>query len=140
MIASNARRRQFRAPPADRRTGTAATAEKGNLTTLMAPRGAPVLKTTFRFRRSARRRRISATVSAALVAGLAAPVALSATTPAAAATCPCSVWSATAAPTTPSANDGSAVEVGLKFRSDVNGYVTGVRFYKGAGNTGTHIG
>jgi hypothetical protein len=28
----------------------------------------------------------------------------------------------------------------MKFRSDVAGVVTGVRFYKGAGNTGTHIG
>ena len=32
------------------------------------------------------------------------------------------------------------VEVGVKFRADVDGYVTGVRFYKGRGNTGTHIG
>lgn len=29
---------------------------------------------------------------------------------------------------------------GVKFRSDVAGSVTGIRFYKGAGNTGTHIG
>ncbi|MGB8385234.1 MAG: N,N-dimethylformamidase beta subunit family domain-containing protein, partial [Dermatophilaceae bacterium] len=28
----------------------------------------------------------------------------------------------------------------MKFRSDVGGYVTGVRFYKGAQNNGTHIG
>jgi hypothetical protein len=28
----------------------------------------------------------------------------------------------------------------MKFRSDVTGYVTGIRFYKGAGNNGTHIG
>ena len=36
-------------------------------------------------------------------------------------------------------NDG-AVELGVKFRSDIAGYITGVRFYKGAGNTGTHTG
>ena len=30
------------------------------------------------------------------------------------------------------------VELGVKFRSDVAGYITGVRFYKSAGNTGTH--
>ena len=30
------------------------------------------------------------------------------------------------------------VEVGVKFRSDVAGFVTGVRFYKGPTNTGTH--
>jgi len=28
----------------------------------------------------------------------------------------------------------------VKFRSDVGGLVTGVRFYKGAGNTGAHVG
>ena len=32
------------------------------------------------------------------------------------------------------------IEVGLKFRSDVTGFVTGVRFFKSAGTTGTHIG
>jgi hypothetical protein len=59
-----------------------------------------------------------------------------ATTP----TCPCSIWPDTATPTTPSAGDTSAVELGVKFRADVAGTVTGVRFYKGAGNTGTHTG
>ncbi len=28
----------------------------------------------------------------------------------------------------------------MKIRSDVTGYITGVRFYKGSGNTGTHVG
>jgi hypothetical protein len=28
----------------------------------------------------------------------------------------------------------------VKFTSDVNGSITGIRFYKGAGNTGTHVG
>jgi hypothetical protein len=32
------------------------------------------------------------------------------------------------------------VELGVKFRSDASGYVTGLRFYKSAFNTGTHIG
>ena len=32
------------------------------------------------------------------------------------------------------------MELGVKFRSDTAGHVTGVRFYKGAGNTGTHVG
>lgn len=36
--------------------------------------------------------------------------------------------------------DGVALEVGLKFQSTVAGYITGIRFYKSAGNTGTHIG
>jgi hypothetical protein len=36
--------------------------------------------------------------------------------------------------------DSSSVEVGIKFTADVNGSVTGIRFYKAAANTGTHIG
>jgi hypothetical protein len=34
----------------------------------------------------------------------------------------------------------SAVELGVKFRSDSNGYITGIRFYKASTNTGTHVG
>jgi hypothetical protein len=60
--------------------------------------------------------------------------------PAAAATCPCSIFAATATPGSPSDSDPNAVEVGVKFRSDVAGQITGVRFYKGAANTGTHVG
>ena len=37
-------------------------------------------------------------------------------------------------------SDPNAVELGLKFQADVNGYITGIRFYKGPGNTGTHVG
>lgn len=50
------------------------------------------------------------------------------------------IWSATAIPTNPSDPDTGSVELGVKFRSDVDGQVTGIRFYKGTGNTGTHIG
>lgn len=38
------------------------------------------------------------------------------------------------------AADSGGVELGLKFKPTVDGQVTGVRFYKGANNTGTHIG
>ena len=31
-------------------------------------------------------------------------------------------------------------ELGLRFQADTAGYVTGIRFYKGTGNTGTHTG
>jgi hypothetical protein len=55
-------------------------------------------------------------------------------------TCPCSIWSGSATPATPADPDNAAVEIGVKFRSDVAGRVTGVRFYKGTGNTGTHVG
>ena len=32
------------------------------------------------------------------------------------------------------------VELGVKFRSDTAGTITGIRFYKGAANSGTHVG
>ena len=55
-------------------------------------------------------------------------------------TCPCSIWSASAVPGTPAVTEGQPIEVGVKFRSDVAGYITGLRFYKGSQNTGTHVG
>ncbi|MEK6686832.1 MAG: Ig-like domain-containing protein, partial [Gemmatimonadota bacterium] len=51
-----------------------------------------------------------------------------------------SIWPVSATPSTNSFNDPTAYELGVKFRSDINGYVTGVRFYKGPGNGGTHVG
>ena len=36
--------------------------------------------------------------------------------------------------------DASAVNVGVKFQSDTAGFITGIRFYKGTGNSGTHVG
>jgi hypothetical protein len=62
------------------------------------------------------------------------------TTTGAPAACPCTVFNATSVPATVSTADDNAVEVGMKFRSDVAGTVTGVRFYKGSANTGTHTG
>ncbi len=56
------------------------------------------------------------------------------------ATCPCSIWPDPVTPSMPSYDNPLPVEVGLKFRSDTAGYVYGVRFFKTAGATGTHIG
>ena len=53
---------------------------------------------------------------------------------------PLTIWSASATPAAFATSDTSSVELGLKFRSDVAGTVTGVRFYKGTGTTGTHTG
>ncbi|MFD6176668.1 MULTISPECIES: DUF4082 domain-containing protein [unclassified Isoptericola] len=53
--------------------------------------------------------------------------------------CPCSVFGAET-PATPSTDDTSAVELGMRFEPLSDGYVTGVRFYKGPRNTGTHRG
>jgi Domain of unknown function (DUF4082)/Bacterial Ig-like domain/HYR domain/Bacterial Ig domain len=56
--------------------------------------------------------------------------------------CPCTIFQPTDGPDNISAsfNDGQPLELGMKFRSSIDGYVTGVRFYKGSLNTGTHIG
>ncbi len=51
-----------------------------------------------------------------------------------------SVWSSTTTPQIVDSGDGGAVELGMKFSATANGFVTGVRFYKGAANTGTHVG
>ena len=45
-----------------------------------------------------------------------------------------------AAPAIISVNDPSSVELGMKFQADVDGQVTGIMFYKGPSNTGTHTG
>src|SRR5205814_1857225 len=76
---------------------------------------------------------------ALLAAATAGAVVLAGARPAEAQTCPCGIWTQSTAPG-PRANDGSAVELGVKFRADTNGYITGLRFYKYASNTGTHIG
>src|SRR5262249_54074160 len=56
-------------------------------------------------------------------------------------TCPCSLWNpATTTPPAADAGDASAVELGVKFRSDIDGFITGLRFYKSTLNTGTHVG
>src|SRR5690242_20305655 len=59
---------------------------------------------------------------------------------AASATCPCSIFAASATPAQAAVSDGQAIEVGVKFRTDTDGYITALRFYKGTANTGTHTG
>jgi hypothetical protein len=54
--------------------------------------------------------------------------------------CPCSIWPSPATPINDQATDMRPIEVGVKFRTDVDGYITGLRFYKGAANTGEHVG
>ena len=74
---------------------------------------------------------------AALVGG---PTSAGAPPPPASSACPCNIWSSSAAPTVASAADSNAVEVGVKFKSDSNGLIGGIRFYKGGSNVGTHVG
>jgi hypothetical protein len=51
-----------------------------------------------------------------------------------------SLFYPTAVPGTVDANDASSVELGVKFQTTVSGEITGIRFYKGPQNTGTHTG
>jgi hypothetical protein len=50
-----------------------------------------------------------------------------------------SIWPSTATPSIPF-YASSPLEIGVKFRSDVAGTITGIRFYKGQENTGVHTG
>src|SRR5204863_679987 len=70
---------------------------------------------------------------------MAAPVTWSFTTAAAQASCPCTIWPSTAVPVAADSKDPNSVEVGVKFRTDVNGSIAGIRFYKSSTNTGTHV-
>ena len=51
-----------------------------------------------------------------------------------------SVWAPSTTPAVIDSTDTGAIEVGMRFRADVTGTVTGVRFYKATTNTGTHVG
>lgn len=54
--------------------------------------------------------------------------------------CPCSVWGPNVAPAIADSGDTGAVELGMKFNTDTDGVITGIRYYKATTNTGTHIG
>jgi len=62
------------------------------------------------------------------------------TTASGASGCPCTIWPNTTTPANPADADSSSVELGVRFRASQDGYVTGIRFYKGTGNGGTHVG
>jgi hypothetical protein len=54
--------------------------------------------------------------------------------------CPCSIWGTNTTPGVADSGDSASIEVGVKFKTDTFGYVTGIRFDKAAANTGTHVG
>ncbi|MBB2911628.1 hypothetical protein FHS43_002901 [Streptosporangium becharense] len=56
------------------------------------------------------------------------------------AACPCTLWPASTTPALASGGDPAAVEVGVKFQATRPGHISGIRFYKGVQNTGTHVG
>ena len=74
-----------------------------------------------------------------LAGNVAAGTTTSSFTTVAASGCPCSIWSTSAVPERIEI-DTNAQELGLKFKSDVAGQITAIRFYKGAQNTGVHTG
>jgi hypothetical protein len=51
-----------------------------------------------------------------------------------------SLWATSTTPAIIDSGDKAAVELGVRFSSTTNGYITSIRFYKGATNTGTHTG
>ena len=54
--------------------------------------------------------------------------------------CPCSIWNSSVGPNTVDGGDPGAIEVGVRFRTDNDGVITGLRFYKASANVGTHVG
>nr|WP_246180129.1 DUF4082 domain-containing protein [Microvirga thermotolerans] len=66
-----------------------------------------------------------------------ASVALTVTDPS---TAPRSLFSPSATPAVLSSSDPNSVELGMKFQASVAGTVSGIKFYKGTGDTGTHQG
>ncbi len=55
--------------------------------------------------------------------------------------CPCSIWDNKASPLKQGLNDNAgSIDYGVKFRSDNDGSITALRFYKSAGDSGTHVG
>ena len=104
---------------------------------------------------SADQRTLTFTPSAPLVAGTAYAVSVQALdlagnamvapdtwsfTTTSAVACPCSLFSAATAPTVPTVDDSDDYELGVRFTPAQNGVATGVRFYKGPNNTGSHTG
>jgi hypothetical protein len=53
---------------------------------------------------------------------------------------PATLWDTSAVPETIAADDNGSIELGVAFKPQRNGAVTGIRFYKGPGNGGTHVG
>ncbi len=54
--------------------------------------------------------------------------------------CPCSIWNNTDTPANTVGGDTNSVEVGVKFRSSVSGYITGIKFYQGSTSVGPYTG
>ena len=54
--------------------------------------------------------------------------------------CPCTIWTSAETPVLVDSGDPNAGEFGVRFRSDVSGFITGIRYYKSTTNTSSHVG
>jgi hypothetical protein len=54
--------------------------------------------------------------------------------------CPCNIFPPGGLPIKALDNDKQSIEVGVKFKATENGFISGIRYYKGIGTTGTHVG
>ncbi|MES2689418.1 MAG: N,N-dimethylformamidase beta subunit family domain-containing protein [Bacteroidota bacterium] len=55
--------------------------------------------------------------------------------------CPCTLFASSSVPASIDNRDnGTGIELGMKFRSTVNGYISAIRFYKGSSGNGTFTG
>ncbi|RSM46146.1 hypothetical protein DMB66_50150 [Actinoplanes sp. ATCC 53533] len=54
--------------------------------------------------------------------------------------CPCALWFNATDFVMAADPDQQAVELGVRFSADINGFVTGIRFAKPVENTGSHVG
>ena len=50
------------------------------------------------------------------------------------------IWPSSTVPASLDNGASGALELGVSFKSDVSGTITGIRFYKSVANTGTHVG
>lgn len=50
------------------------------------------------------------------------------------------IWPSSTVPATVDAGPDSPLELGVSFKSDTKGSITGIRFYKSTANTGVHVG
>lgn len=55
-------------------------------------------------------------------------------------TCPCTIWSSNATPNIIDIGPDLPVELGVAFKADVPGVISGLRFYKSPANLGPHVG
>ena len=50
------------------------------------------------------------------------------------------LWSSSTTPKIPEVQDANPIEIGVKFRANVNGYITGIRFFRSHNNAGPFLG